>query len=100
MRYLLLFGFLDLINAQDPAERQSYPDNFIPDNLSPINKLIDVTFTHNLPNNFDLREEADYSWSYFDSGRAHTVCRQFPHTLNTLEPKKNLSTMVWIIVRM
>ena len=94
MRYLLLFGFLDLINAQD------YPDNFIPGNLSVINKLIDVTFTHNLPNNFDLREEADYSWSYFDSGRAHTVCRHFPHTLNTLEPKKNLSTMVWIIVRM
>jgi len=87
MRYLLLFGFLDLINAQDPAERQSYPDNFIPDNLSPINKLIDVTFTHNLPNNFDLREEADYSWSYFDSEFAN-------YGLDNSENARNFKTSI------
>lgn len=64
MRLILLFGFLNRINAQNP-EPQSYPDNFIPPNIEVINKVIDVTFTHNLPNSFDLREEDDYTWSYF-----------------------------------
>ena len=68
MRFLLLFGFLHLIDAQGDPDSQSYPGSFVPENLGEINKVIDVTFTHNLPNNFDLREEDDYTWSYFTTG--------------------------------
>ena len=70
MRFLLLFGFLHLIDAQQNSAQQSYPANWIPPNLGLINKVIDVTFTHNLPNlpNFVLREEDEYTWSYFTTG--------------------------------
>ena len=69
MRFLLLFGFLHWTDAQQESEPQSYPDNFIPGNLGNIKKVIDVTFTHNLPSgSFELREEADYAWNYFTTG--------------------------------
>ena len=68
MRFLLLFGFLHLIDAQQNSAQQSYPGNFVPENLGQINKVIDVTFTHNLPNPFVLREEDEYTWSYFTTG--------------------------------
>ena len=69
MRFPLLFGFLHWTAAQNNPETQSYPDSFIPNNLGTINKVIDVTFTHNLPSgNLVLREEADYTWDYFTTG--------------------------------
>lgn len=75
MRFLLLFGFLHWTEAQNNPQTQSYPDSFKPSNLGTINKVIDVTFTHNLPSgSFDLREEDDYTWGYFDTGM---VCLRF-----------------------
>ena len=71
MKYLI-FGFLNLVNAQDAS--QSYPDNVIPENLGQINKIIDVTFTHNLPSSFNMREEDDYNWDYFDQGMVRKLC--------------------------
>ena len=71
MKYLI-FGFLNLVNAQDAS--QSYPDNVIPDNLGQISKIIDVTFTHNLPSSFNMREEDDYNWDYFDQGMVRKLC--------------------------
>ena len=82
MRFLIIFGFLHWTDAQSS---QSYPDPFIPDNLGNIKKVIDVTFTHNLPNSFDLREEDDYSWSYFTTGMVH-------HRLWSIELSK-----IWVM---
>ena len=78
---MLLFGFLHWTDAQANPASQSYPDNYVPPNLATIKKVIDVTFTHNLPNPFDLREEDDYTWSYFATGMFCHVPHYMAHIL-------------------
>ena len=80
MRFLLLFGFLQKTDAQEDLEPQSYPESFIPA-LGNIQKVIDVTFTHNLPSSFDLREEDDYTWPYFTAGMFCHVPYYMAHIL-------------------
>ena len=100
MKYLIL-GFLNLVNAQDSS--QSYPDNYVPPNLGEIKKIIDVSFTHNLPNSFNMREEDDYSWEYFDQGMVPKLfyigqC-SMSISLKSFEPNKNSMAMVCKITK-
>ena len=91
MRFLLLFVFLQKTDAQEDLEpqssskvefstTQSFPESFIPA-LGNIQKVIDVTFTHNLPSSFDLREEDDYTWPYFTAGMFCHVPHYMAHIL-------------------
>ena len=92
---MLLFGFLHWTDAQANPASQSYPDNYVPPNLATIKKVIDVTFTHNLPNPFDLREEDDYTWSYFTTGMVHhSTFKNMSHEYESF--MRTLKSIRWI----